>query len=331
MTGSRSPEISVVIAAFNAESTLGDQLAALARQDAGFPFEVLVCDNGSTDGTAKLARGWADRLNLRVVDASARRGPGAARNVGAAAAASPLLAFCDADDVVTDSWLRGMRTALVTDEFVVGMCRKPGRNVAPGQPQEYYNYSLYRVPFFPQLPAAGAGNMGIRTDVFLSIGGFDDIFRTAEDDDLCWRVQLAGHRLVSHPEAVIVLRNRANLRGLFAQAYAHRAGERVLRHKYEKVIAAFRGLTPAPFSFGALGEQDVWTDTNLPPKRSAVRRGVGLLRRAARKLLRIRRLSDLSNIAYRLGEIAGARFGPLDRSVPQLHPPVRPEELLRGA
>src|SRR5690606_34073255 len=128
-----TPEASVVIAAFNAERTLGEQLAALSRQAVRFPWEVLVCDNGSTDGTVAVVTEWQGRLpQLRLVDASARRGPGAARNAGAARALSPLLLFCDADDVVADDWLAPLHGALQREVFVTGNSRRPVLNSRPG-------------------------------------------------------------------------------------------------------------------------------------------------------------------------------------------------------
>src|SRR5690242_355556 len=100
------PELSVVIAAFDAQHTLGEQLDALAGQDVGFAFEVLVCDNGSRDATPALVRRRQEHEPwLRLVDASARRGPSAARNIGAGHARGRFLAFCDADDVVGQGWL----------------------------------------------------------------------------------------------------------------------------------------------------------------------------------------------------------------------------------
>jgi glycosyltransferase involved in cell wall biosynthesis len=325
MTRHSALEVSVVIAAFNAEATLGEQLAALSRQRVSFPFEVLICDNGSSDSTASLAESWADRLPLRVIEASARRGPGAARNAGAAVAASPLLVFCDADDVVADNWLSEMHAALQTDVFVAGMCRLPYRHNRPGEPAEYFDYTLYRVPLFPQLLAAGAANIGVRTEVFRSVGGFDDVFRTAEDNDLCFRIQLAGHRLVAHPEAVIVLRNRSSLRATFAQAYGYRAGERFLKHKYAKVIEAFRDLEPAQIPSEWLGAAE-----ESPGEESGARRSAAsFIGRAFRKLLRIRHLSDLSSVTFKIGEAFGSRFSRGDPSQPQIEPPAAPEELLR--
>src|SRR5690606_31786877 len=88
VTGVGVPELSVVIAAFDARATLGEQLDALAARDVDFAVEVLVCDNGSRDGTPDLVRRRQEREPwLRLVDASARRGPSAARNIGAGQAA----------------------------------------------------------------------------------------------------------------------------------------------------------------------------------------------------------------------------------------------------
>ena len=113
------PEVSVIIPAFNAEDTLALQLGALTDQAGDFTCEILVCDNGSTDGTADLVRDWERRFPIiRLIDASARRGPAAARNIGAAAARAPRLAFCDADDLIGSGWLALMRSKLDEHEFV---------------------------------------------------------------------------------------------------------------------------------------------------------------------------------------------------------------------
>ncbi|HYO85436.1 MAG TPA: glycosyltransferase, partial [Dermatophilaceae bacterium] len=69
-SGMSEPELSVVIACFNAESTLGLQLDALSGQLNPVRFEVILCDNGCTDGSVPLALSYRDRLDVRVVDAS---------------------------------------------------------------------------------------------------------------------------------------------------------------------------------------------------------------------------------------------------------------------
>ncbi|HEU6446740.1 MAG TPA: oligosaccharide flippase family protein, partial [Gaiellaceae bacterium] len=80
--GEEPVELSVVIPARNAAGTIGDQLESLARPRFHRPWEVVVVDNGSTDGTADVARSYAGRVRLRVVNASDRPGIAYARNRG---------------------------------------------------------------------------------------------------------------------------------------------------------------------------------------------------------------------------------------------------------
>ncbi len=87
--------ISCVIPAFDAERYLGEALESVFAQTLP-PDEVIVVDDGSTDGTADVAARYGDRiLYLRQDNA----GPAAARNRGVEAAAGELLAFLDADDL----------------------------------------------------------------------------------------------------------------------------------------------------------------------------------------------------------------------------------------
>lgn len=319
------PAISVVIAAFNAQTTLEAQLRALESQRPGVGWELLVCDNGSTDGTADLVRRAAERMpNLRLLDASARRGPGAARNVGARAARAPLLAFCDADDVVGEDWLASMVETLGAETFVTGRSRRPEFNSRPGDPHSF-DWGIYRVPFFPYLPAAGAGNMGVHRTAFLAVGGFDEGLSAGEDLDLCWRMQLAGHRLVEDPRAVVFVSNRQGLTATITQSFAYGTGDRRLLYKYALVGAAFRREGPVPPADAPAAEQPGVpggagrdAEAGEPPRGT---NADSFAARAWRKMRSLRRLSDLTNAAHRAGAWAGFRFGRVDRSVPQVAPP----------
>src|SRR5690349_7650703 len=105
--------LSVVIACRNAETTLGVQLEALTREPRHSEWDVLLCDNGSTDCTLELAQRYRDRLpNLRIVPADGRPGPAHARNVGARSTGAPWLAYVDADDEIAPGWVGAMRAAL---------------------------------------------------------------------------------------------------------------------------------------------------------------------------------------------------------------------------
>ncbi len=89
-----SPLVSVVVPAHNAERYLGEALDALSRQDHA-PIEVIVVDDGSSDGTADLVRARPGVVLLSQENA----GPSAARNVGMEASSGELITFCDADDL----------------------------------------------------------------------------------------------------------------------------------------------------------------------------------------------------------------------------------------
>jgi len=91
-----SPEISVIVPTYNRAHVLGASLASLLAQE-GVALEVMVVDDGSTDGTAALLAGWQDP-RLRVL-ARPHAGIAAARNAGIAAARGPYVAFHDSDDL----------------------------------------------------------------------------------------------------------------------------------------------------------------------------------------------------------------------------------------
>src|SRR5215218_5139885 len=112
--------VSVIVPVRDAEAWFAAQLEALAAQRYAGRWEVLIADNGSTDGTVALAWSWSDRLPIRIVDASARAGINAARNVAAAAADGDLLAFCDGDDLVGPGWVAALAEAAQHYDLVGG-------------------------------------------------------------------------------------------------------------------------------------------------------------------------------------------------------------------
>jgi len=317
---SGTPAVSVVIPAWNAGMTLGAQLAALRAQVDAPAFEVIVADNGSTDGTASVVaefqRTWPA---VRLVDASRRRGASAARNVGAAHARSGRLLFCDADDVAAAEWVRRMASALAEHEFVAGRVEHALLN--PGNDWDVgWAEPTYRESFLPWLPAAGSGNLGIRVDLFRELGGFDETRPSGEDCDLCWRAQLAGHRLAPVPDAVVHVRKRSGLRATITQAYAKGAAVRQLRYDYADVAAAFqRAATERAVAERTTVERPA-DETDAAP--APPRERLGRLGRAPRRLMRLLRaphqaMREVGEAAHALGQ----RFGRIDRTRTTIVPP----------
>lgn len=228
------PQLSVVIACRDAAALLPVQLAALARQSSPVPWEVLVCDNGSTDDTVAVALSWAERLPLRVVDASAGVGAGPARNAGVEAARAEYIGFCDADDEVGDGWLVALHRALGEHPFVAGRFDL-GRLNSPRAVRSRrldQQTGLQMSSAAVGLPHAGGGNLGIHRSVFRSVGGFDPSVRYLQDTDLCWRVQCAGYPLVFVPELVVHVRLRSTLRGMYRQGRNYGASLALLERRH---------------------------------------------------------------------------------------------------
>jgi glycosyltransferase involved in cell wall biosynthesis len=304
------PKISVILPAFDATDTLSEQLAALAHQAPPFAWELLVCDNGSRDGTADLARSWTGRIpNLRVLDASARRGPSFARNLGGAAALAPLLAFCDADDVVADDWVERMATALAVDSIVAGSLETT-RLAAPGDVSVSWVVDGAIVkPFWPRYAAHPSSNLGIRTELFRAIGGFDETLRASEDIDLCWRAQIAGGTFSRAGDVVVHLRKRVGLRAVYRQAFGYAEGDLRLRHKYAAYIARDRGVELPPPVDRVREYEHAREQVPVAPRRSLLGRALRVLSPEGR-----------ADAAYRLGDWMGTRRGRVAAEAEQLVP-----------
>jgi len=198
--------LSVIIPCLNAEPTLAVQLEALAGQQWSEPWELIIADNGSTDNSVKIARGYEDRFPvIRIIEAFDKKRQSHALNSGIKAAIGDRLAFCDADDEVASGWLSSIGDALSEHDVVYGQFRFDKFN-EPHQAEraaQQWKKGLYNGRF---LPGGGAGNLGIRRWVHEAIGGFDECLPRFADADYYWRLQLEGFELHYVPEAIVQVR-----------------------------------------------------------------------------------------------------------------------------
>jgi glycosyltransferase involved in cell wall biosynthesis len=215
-------KLSVIIPCYNGADTIGGQLEALASQEWSQAWEVIVADNGSNDGTRAVVEKYMEHVpNLRVVDASERRGRSFARNAGAQAACGECLAFCDADDEIGPGWVRAIGEALEIYEFVASRWDTEKLNNSPRQ-QYFANPAkdgLLVLPYPPYLSYAATNGLGIKRSLHERVGGFDEAFVVAEDTDYCIRVQNTGAELHFVPDAVVYYRLRDNPKGIMAEGY----------------------------------------------------------------------------------------------------------------
>lgn len=256
------PSVSVVVPAYNAESTIADCITALINQDFPEPFEVLVIDDGSTDRTADLAQGVGARVLRRT-----RGRPAAARNTGINAAQGDIICFTDADCIPRADWLREI-TAPFSDPSVAA-CKG---SYATRQPQlvarfvqfEYEDkYDLLRkqesIDFIDTYSAA------YRRRVLLDNGGFDERFDYLEDQELSFRLAERGSRMVFQEPAIVehlhadtvgaYMRKKATI-GYWKAQVVRLHPSRLTRDSHTpqimKVQMALMGLVPALAAAGLL-------------------------------------------------------------------------------
>ncbi len=212
---------SVIIPCYNAEATIGAQLQALASQQWSEPWEVLVVDNRCTDGSMAVVAQYQTQLpQLRVIKAYERQGQPYAVNTGVQAAQGENVLFCDADDVVGDRYVAAMSAALNQHEFVACGFEETRLNELWVQSSHanLQKNSLSRYSYPPFLAHSGGGVLGVKRELFLKFGGFDESLPILHDTDFCWRLQLAGIELTFVSDTVVHIRYRSTLRDLFRQS-----------------------------------------------------------------------------------------------------------------
>jgi glycosyltransferase involved in cell wall biosynthesis len=232
-------EASVILCVRDGAATIGAQLGALAAQECPCEWELLVVDNGSTDGTREIVAEWQAQIpNLRVVEALEKPGLGYARNVGAAAALGEVLAFCDADDVADRGWLAGLIAGAREADLVAGGLELELLNdPVTVKWRDWPMDDLQAGPHALGRPYAMGASFAVRRSAYESVGGCDEVFVICGDDvDLSWRIMRQGGSIVFRPDAVMHYQLRSDLRGMVRQRYRYGEIHALLRRKFTDAV-----------------------------------------------------------------------------------------------
>jgi glycosyltransferase involved in cell wall biosynthesis len=197
-----SPTVSVIIPAYNAEAYVAEAISSALDQRCP-PAEVIVVDDGSTDGTAAVVKGFGPRVTY-IHQANARQA--AARNTGIRHSSGELLAFLDADDIwEPDKLCRQVELLQSRPDVALAYCGavEVGPDGAFGQ------------TLAPQLRGVcgreillGRGSVVLgstmlaRRSAMTRVGLFDDRLPPCEDMDLAWRIGL--HESIDFVDAPLV-------------------------------------------------------------------------------------------------------------------------------
>jgi len=226
----RWPRVSVVVCTHNGERTLG-QCLERARQLAYPDFELIVVDDGSSDGSADIAIAHGATLVQ-----TEHRGLSFARNAGIAKATGEIIAFLDDDAYPDSDWLRYVAASLGPESHA----GTGGPNIPPDD-DGWIADCVAAAPGGPihvlisdrEAEHVPGCNMAFRKSALEAIGGFDERFRVAGDDvDICWRLQEAGKTLSFSAGAVVMHRRRDTVRRYLKQQYGYGKAEALLERKW---------------------------------------------------------------------------------------------------
>lgn len=186
-------KMSVVIPAYNEEKYIGDCLQSLVDIAGDELYEIIVVDNNSTDKTAAIAKSFG---GITVVKEK-RKGTSFARQKGFEVAQGDLIAFIDADTLVTKKWIEKVKNEFFSNKDLV--CLSSPYNVYDisflkrAAVWSYWNILAYPVyVLFLRYMVLGA-DFVVRRKALEKIGGFDEKFIFYGDDtDIARRLHQVG-------------------------------------------------------------------------------------------------------------------------------------------
>jgi glycosyltransferase involved in cell wall biosynthesis len=239
------PDVSIIVPTYGRRP---DQLRAcldgIARLDGSGKLEVIVVHDGGGDELKPVVASVRDRVPLRLLT-QPHRGPGAARNTGAAVARGRWLAFIDDDCIPGPTWLSAFARAREAhpDRLLGG----PVHNGLPDDP--FATSTQLIATYVTEHLFFTTNNLALSADRFRELGGFDTTIpsATAEDKEFCDRWRARGYQMAWVAEAVVHHFHHLSLWRFLRQHYNY--GRGLLHFHRMRRGRGGRGLVPEPLTF----------------------------------------------------------------------------------
>lgn len=226
----RAPKYSIVIPTFNRAHHLSVTVESLVSQEVDFPYEIIIVDNNSSDGTRGVARALEQKYTGKVRYAhEPRQGTSLARNTGIAAASGEVIAFVDDDVLAAPTWLAALSETYRTHPDAWSVGGKIVLDRGDVAPAWFDPASKVLMAYLSCLDLGDAtvelhyptdlwgANFSVRRDALDTIGAFDPAFgwtgmadakgtgpRVAgEDTEMCLRIYRAGGSIYYCGRAVV--------------------------------------------------------------------------------------------------------------------------------
>ena len=184
----RNITLSVIVPAWNEEKRIGTAIASLQRaaavyeRERGGATEIIVVDNNSSDRTSSVARHCGVTVVFEPIN-----NIGKARNTGAKAATGKFIAFCDADNEVTENLLVLIHDHLENLRIVGG-----GTWIVPATRSLKVRFFFFLWGLYVRFSRVGVGLLHCRRADFEAFGGFDETIYAAEDLQLAYALKNLG-------------------------------------------------------------------------------------------------------------------------------------------
>lgn len=282
--------VSVVIPCYNAAPWLGEALDCLIAQTRG-DWEAIVVDDGSTDGSAKVASEYAARdKRIRLIQ-QPNAGVGSARNHGAREARGRWLVFFDADDLLHSEFIEVMTGVLDANPGANGCACEydlfddAGMNLKhplPGESERLRVQDMYG-------GSAWTIHAGMVTrELFDKVGGFDTSLKNSDDWDYWLRALVHGdfiavRRTLAHYRRHPTQKSRNYLRiarhvkivtdkfGRMHPEFVDRYGRRRFRHGVYRLMMSYAWLARRDGLNGLSLQISLEALAVMPPSASAIR------------------------------------------------------------
>lgn len=249
--------LTVVIPTYNRGFELARALDSLVAQtDAD--FDVIVCDDGSTDDIAAITRAYINRLRLQLLRIENSGGPARPRNVAVAAANTRWVSFLDSDDWWTPQRMARVRASFVNNTDIVyhqltvhraDACvdKKPPHGSLLGDPLRSADPLMHMIRFGNPLPTSATT---VRRELMMAIGGFDESrdLASVEDFDAWLRLASRGATMLLLPEQLGFYWVGSDQISTFGPRQYERQGN-LFRRQLELLPPAYRAYAQSNFSY----------------------------------------------------------------------------------
>lgn len=251
-----TPYFSVIVPVYNRPDEVDELLDSLVKQTNN-DFEVIIVEDGSKVPCEEICKKYNDRLSIRYFFKD-NSGPGQSRNYGAERSNGEYLIILDSDCIIPEHYIETVKKSI--EENPVDAFGGPDRaHDSFSKIQKAINYGM--TSFFTTGGIRGGSkkldkfyprsfNMGVKKDVYLSLGGFSKM-RFGEDIDFSIRIFKGGHQCVLFREAWVYHKRRTDFRKFFKQVYNSGIARINLYKKYPESLKLVH-LFPSVFTAGLI-------------------------------------------------------------------------------